>query len=100
MKITVIKKISLVLFLNLTITLLVYFGIETLRGYLHTTYDPENNDLTFSSWLGFIFLAGVLLNFLLSYILLRIFKLVSLSTVLIVFAEYVVIRILIIHFRS
>ena len=78
-----VRKLAFLFILNITITILLFYTVPLFIYFLSKTYNPNNENLNFSSWMGFIVMCFFLLNLLIAYLTLAKTRMVKLSNVLI-----------------
>ncbi|HLK30449.1 MAG TPA: hypothetical protein VKT28_17835 [Puia sp.] len=88
------KKMLIVTIINLAITLLLFYLGSYLVYKLNVYYEARDPNGDFRSWLGFLVIILFLLNLLIAYLILIPFRIVRLSTVLIVLFEVIACRII------
>jgi hypothetical protein len=94
------KKIIIALFINLIITVILYYT-ATLLGYNFTKFyiaKKENDD--YFAWIGVMIVCFFLLNLLISYFILRVVNMVTPKYVILFFAEVVLVRVVLVTVLS
>jgi hypothetical protein len=89
-----IKKLAFPLFLNIAITIILFYTVPLFIHFLSKTYNPDNENTNFYPWMGFIVICFFLLNLLIAYLILVKCKMVKLPTVLIFLGSVVLTRII------
>ena len=89
-----VKKLAFPFILNIVITLFLYFTAPVVIYYLIKTYNPNDENLNFNSWMGFLVMCFFLLNLLVAYGILVKCKMVKLPAVLIFLGGVILTRII------
>ena len=89
-----VKKLAFPFILNIVITIFLFYTVPLFIYFLRKTYNPDNENINFSSWMGFMVICFFLLNLLAAYLILVKCKMVKLSTVLMFLGGVILTRII------
>jgi hypothetical protein len=65
-----IRKLAFPFILNITITVLLFYTVPLFTYFLSKTYNPNNENINFSSWMGFMVVCFFLFIFFIAYFIL------------------------------